>query len=126
MSEEEEEEEEEEELSSDQAEEEEAEEEEEVEEDSGSEVEIIEEVQGNGRAHPLQPSSVFVQPEQTHFLPSLSGEEAAEFSLMTPGNEMKVTETSPKQCASCLLFTKNWGGTNVLNIIAEYLFFTFY
>lgn len=89
----EEEEEEEEELSSDQAEEEEAEEEE-VEEDSGSEVEIIEEVQGNGRPPPLQPSSAFVQPEQTHFLPSLSGQEAAEFSLMTPGTEMKVTETS--------------------------------
>uniref|UniRef100_A0A4W6FWV7 AT-hook containing transcription factor 1 n=1 Tax=Lates calcarifer TaxID=8187 RepID=A0A4W6FWV7_LATCA len=81
---------------SDQAEEDEEEEEEEEEgeeeeeEDSGSEVEIIEEVQGNGRLPPLQPSSVFVQQGQTHFLPSLSEEEAAVFSLVAPGAEMKV------------------------------------
>ena len=70
-------------------EEEEDDEEEEEEEDSGSEVEIIEEVQGNGRLPPLQPSSVYV--DHGHFLPSLSEQEAAEFSLITPGAEMKVT-----------------------------------
>ncbi|XP_044055281.1 protein ELYS isoform X2 [Siniperca chuatsi] len=75
---------------SDQAEDE--EEEEEEEEDSGSEVEIIEEVQGNGRLPPLQPNSVFVQQGHTHFLPSLSEQEAAEFSLITPGAEMKIVE----------------------------------
>lgn len=64
------------------------EEEEEEEEDSGSEVEIIEEVQGNGRLPPLQPSSVYV--DHGHFLPSLSEQEAAEFSLITPGADMKV------------------------------------
>ncbi|XP_072236443.1 protein ELYS isoform X2 [Leuresthes tenuis] len=79
-------EEEEEEESSDQADEDEREEEE---EDSGSEVEIIEEVQGNGRLPPLQPSSVFIQQEHTHFL---SEQEAAELSLVTPGTEMKVVE----------------------------------
>lgn len=88
----------EEEEESDQAEGEEAEkeedeeEEEEEEEDSGSEVEIIEEVQGNGSLPPLQPTSVFVHQADTHFLPSLSEQEAAELSLMTPGAEMKVTE----------------------------------
>ncbi|XP_047187355.1 protein ELYS isoform X2 [Scophthalmus maximus] len=81
--EEEEEEDEEEEEESDQAEE---------EEDSGSEVEIIEEVQGNGRLPPLQPSSVFVQQGDTHFLPSLSEQEAAEFTLIAPGAEMKMVE----------------------------------
>ena len=65
--------------------------EEEEEEDSGSEVEIIEEVQGNGRLPPLQASSVFVQQGHTHFLPSLSKQESAEFSLIPPGAEMKVT-----------------------------------
>ncbi|XP_049454990.1 protein ELYS isoform X2 [Epinephelus fuscoguttatus] len=91
----EEEEEDEEEEESDQAEEEEEEEEgdeEEEEEDSGSEVEIIEEVQGNGRLPPLQPSSVFVQQGHTHFLPGLSEQEAAEFSLITPGTEIKMVE----------------------------------
>ncbi|KAM9366695.1 protein ELYS [Symphorus nematophorus] len=68
------------------------EEEEEEEEDSGSEVEIIEEVQGNGRLPPLQPSSVFVEQGHTHFLPSLSEQEATEFSLITPGAEMKMIE----------------------------------
>lgn len=71
-------------------------EEEEEEEDSGSEVEIIEEVQGNGRLPPLQPSSVFVQQAHTHFLPSLSEQEAAEFSLITPGAEMKVRNVQLK------------------------------
>ncbi|RVE74704.1 hypothetical protein OJAV_G00024520 [Oryzias javanicus] len=80
----EEEEEEEEEESSDQAEEE--------EEDSGSEVEIIEEVQGNGRLPLLQPSSVFE--EQQDFMPSLSEQEAAEFSILTPSPEMKVVLSS--------------------------------
>ncbi|XP_070787032.1 protein ELYS [Enoplosus armatus] len=67
-------------------------EDEEEEEDSGSEVEIIEEVQGNGRLPPLQPNSVFVQEGHTHFLPSLSEQEAAEFSLIPPGAEMKMVE----------------------------------
>lgn len=68
-----------------------SEEDEEEEEDSGSEVEIIEEVQGNGRLAPLQPPSVFTQPGLSHFLPGLSEEQAAEFSLVTPGTEIKVT-----------------------------------
>lgn len=63
----------------------------EEEEDSGSEVEIIEEVQGNGTLPPLQPSSDFVLQEHTHFLSALSEQEAAEFSLITAGAEMKVT-----------------------------------
>ncbi|XP_061591059.1 protein ELYS [Cololabis saira] len=94
----EEEEEEEDEEESDQAEEEEEdgsaeeEEEKEEEEDSGSEVEIIEEVQGNGRLPPLQPSSVFVQQANAHFLPVLSEEDAAEFSLIAPGAELKMVE----------------------------------
>uniref|UniRef100_A0A3Q3EH72 AT hook containing transcription factor 1 n=1 Tax=Labrus bergylta TaxID=56723 RepID=A0A3Q3EH72_9LABR len=67
------------------------EEEEEEEEDSGSEVEIIDEVQGNGRLPPLQPSTVFIQQEHTHFLSDLSEPEAAAFSLITPAAEMKVT-----------------------------------
>ncbi|XP_062243423.1 protein ELYS isoform X2 [Platichthys flesus] len=67
-------------------------EEEEEEEDSGSEVEIIEEVQGNGRLPPLKASSVFVQQGHTHFLPSLLEQEAAEFSLIPPGAEMKIVE----------------------------------
>lgn len=92
VSDEDEEEEEEEEEESDQAEE----EEEEEEDDSGSEVEIIEEVQGNGRLPPLQPTSVFVQQGQSHFLPSLSEQEAEEFSLMTPGADLKVTDTNLK------------------------------
>ncbi|XP_067344937.1 protein ELYS isoform X2 [Channa argus] len=70
-----------------------AEEDEEEEEDSGSEVEIIEEVQGNGRLPPLQPSSVFVQQSHTHFLPSVSQQqEAAEFSVITPAGEMKIVD----------------------------------
>uniref|UniRef100_A0A3P9GZD5 AT hook containing transcription factor 1 n=1 Tax=Oryzias latipes TaxID=8090 RepID=A0A3P9GZD5_ORYLA len=80
---EEEEEEEEEEESSDQAEGQDA-------DDSGSEVEIIEEVQGNGRLPPLQPSSLFEQ--QQDFMPSLSEQEAAEFSLLTPSSEMKMVD----------------------------------
>lgn len=63
---------------------------EEEEEDSGSEVEIIEEVQGNGRLPPLQPSSPFAQQGHTHFLPTLSEQEAAVFSLISPDAEMKV------------------------------------
>uniref|UniRef100_A0A3Q3N1S9 AT hook containing transcription factor 1 n=1 Tax=Mastacembelus armatus TaxID=205130 RepID=A0A3Q3N1S9_9TELE len=72
-----------------------AEKEEDGEEDSGSEVEIIEEVWGNGRLPPLQPSSVFLQ-GHTHFLPSVSEQEAAEFSVITPSAEMKC---SPSQMA---------------------------
>ncbi|XP_035992418.1 protein ELYS isoform X2 [Fundulus heteroclitus] len=82
--------EEEEESSSNEGEEEEDEEEEA--EDSGSEVEIIDEVQGNGRLPPLQPSSVFMQQEQEHphFLQELSEQQAAAFSLITPDAEMKI------------------------------------
>ncbi|XP_011607981.2 protein ELYS isoform X2 [Takifugu rubripes] len=68
------------------------EEEAEDEEDSGSEVEIIEEVQGNGRLPPLQPSSVFEQPGLSHFLPSITEQQAAELSLMTPSTEIKMVE----------------------------------
>nr|XP_057945294.1 protein ELYS [Doryrhamphus excisus] len=57
------------------------------EENSGSEVEIIEEVQGNGS---LPASSVLVQQEHDHFLPALSEQDDAAFSLITPGVEMKV------------------------------------
>ncbi|XP_013872655.1 protein ELYS [Austrofundulus limnaeus] len=86
-------EEEEEEEESDQEEEEEEsnqeEEEEEEMEDSGSEVEIIEEVQGNGTLPPLQPSEAFMQQEHAHFL---SEQEAAAFSLITAGAEMKMVD----------------------------------
>ncbi|CAN9506935.1 unnamed protein product [Ophioblennius macclurei] len=82
--EEEEEEEEEEEVQEEEEEEEDQETEEEEDEDSGSEVEIIEEVQGNGRLPPLQ--------AHTHFLPALSEQEAAEFSLIPPAAEMKMVE----------------------------------
>lgn len=78
-------------------------EEEEEEDDSGSEVEIIEEVQGNGRLPPLQPTSIFVPQGQTHFLPSLSEQEATEFSLMTPGAETKVTDIKLKRLRSSFI-----------------------
>ncbi|XP_023187825.1 protein ELYS isoform X2 [Xiphophorus maculatus] len=84
-----------EEESSNQAEEGEEEEEEEAEdevEDSGSEVEIIDEVQGNGRPPLLQPGSVLMQQENAHFLQDLSEQRAAEFSLIAPGAEMKIVE----------------------------------
>lgn len=77
--------------------------EEEEEDDSGSEVEIIEEVQGNGRLPPLQPTSIFVPQGQTHFLPSLSEQEAAEFSLMTPDAETKVTDIKLKRLRSSFI-----------------------
>lgn len=79
--------------SSEEEEDDEDEEEAEEEEDSGSEVEIIEEVQGNGSLPALQPSSVFEQPGLSHFLPSITEQQAAELSLMTPSTEIKV---SPK------------------------------
>ncbi|KAM9861063.1 uncharacterized protein ahctf1 [Aulostomus maculatus] len=83
--------EEEEEEASDQAEEEEEEEEEEgaeeEEEDSGSEVEIIEEVQGNGKLRLLQASSVFLSQEHDHFLPTLSEQETEEFKMV--GGELE-------------------------------------
>ncbi|KAM9409274.1 uncharacterized protein ahctf1 [Pholidichthys leucotaenia] len=96
-------EEEEEEDSTDQAEEVEEEEEEqeqssdlaegEEEEDSGSEVEIIEEVQGNGQLLPPQPSSVFVQEDDANFLSAQSEEEAAVFSIVAPDDaNMKFVE----------------------------------
>uniref|UniRef100_A0A3B3V7R9 AT hook containing transcription factor 1 n=1 Tax=Poecilia latipinna TaxID=48699 RepID=A0A3B3V7R9_9TELE len=71
---------------------EEEEEEEEEEEDSGSEVEIIDEVQGNGRLPLLHPGSVLMQEEHAHFLQDLSEQRAAEFSLIAPGAEMKIVE----------------------------------
>lgn len=73
------------------------------EEDSGSEVEIIEEVQGNGRLPPIQPTSAFLQQGHTHFLPSLSEQETAELSMMTPNAEMKVTDIEHKRLADCHL-----------------------
>lgn len=88
---------------SEEEEEEESDQAEEEEDDSGSEVEIIEEVQGNGRLPPLQPTSIFVQQGQTHFLPSLSEQEAAEFSLMTPGAETKVTDIKLKRLRSSFI-----------------------
>ncbi|XP_061670398.1 protein ELYS isoform X2 [Syngnathoides biaculeatus] len=60
------------------------------EDDSGSEVEIIEEIQGNGSLRVPPPDSAFVHDDVNHFLPMLSEQEAAEFSLMPPGVEMKV------------------------------------
>ncbi|KAF7665770.1 hypothetical protein LDENG_00132010 [Lucifuga dentata] len=68
--------------------------EEEEEEDSGSEVEIIEEVQGNGRLPPLQPSPLFIQEpqEHTHYLTSMSEDEAAALALITSNAEMKMVE----------------------------------
>ncbi|XP_061621827.1 protein ELYS isoform X4 [Phyllopteryx taeniolatus] len=62
----------------------------EEEDDSGSEVEIIEEIQGNGSLRALPPDSAFIHDEHNHFLPMLSEQEAAEFSLIPPGVEMKV------------------------------------
>lgn len=113
------EEEEDEESSSDQSEEDEEEEDDDEEqEDSGSEVEIIEEVQGNGRLPPLQPSSVFVQQGHTHFLPSVSEQEAAEFSLIAPSAEIKVTKAiSQRNTSLSCLFQKN---------MTNFLFFSFY
>lgn len=93
------------ELSSSSSEEEEDEEEEE-EEDSGSEVEIIEEVEGNGRLPPLQPTSVFAPPGLSHFLPSMTEQQAAELPLMTPSTEMKVpprTKTRYTNAEFCVI-----------------------
>ncbi|KAM9817525.1 protein ELYS [Neosynchiropus ocellatus] len=66
------------------------EEEEEEEEDSGSEVEIIEEVQGNGRLRTLQSGPMFAPKDQELFIPTLSEQEDAEFSLVAPGAQIKV------------------------------------
>ncbi|XP_053722529.1 protein ELYS isoform X2 [Synchiropus splendidus] len=66
------------------------EEEHEDEDDSGSEVEIIEEVQGNGRLRTLQSAPMFGAQDQEIFIPTLSEEEDAEFSLVTPGAQIKV------------------------------------
>lgn len=54
--------------------------------DSGSEVEIIEEIQGNGRLPRLQPS-LFAQQGQAYFLPTVSEQEADAFSA-----EIKTAE----------------------------------
>lgn len=86
--------------SSEEEEDDEDEEEAEDEEDSGSEVEIIEEVQGNGSLPPLQPSSVFEQPGLSHFLPSITEQQAAELSLMTPSPEIKVSPKTIRQNAN--------------------------
>ncbi|KAK6304226.1 hypothetical protein J4Q44_G00248120 [Coregonus suidteri] len=67
-------------------------------EDSGSEVEIIEEVQGNGRQRaPLPPPSLFLdqlppQQPQPQFLPDLSEQDAAVLSLVTPEADLKMLE----------------------------------
>ncbi|XP_077419574.1 protein ELYS-like isoform X2 [Vanacampus margaritifer] len=58
--------------------------------DSGSEVEIIEEIHGNGSLRGLPVSSGFVHEEHNHFLSTLSEQEAAGFSLVPPGVEMKM------------------------------------
>ncbi|XP_019747194.1 protein ELYS isoform X2 [Hippocampus comes] len=60
------------------------------EEDSGSEVEIIEEIQGNGSLRGLPASSAFLHEENNHFLSALSEQDAAQFSLIPPGVEMKM------------------------------------
>lgn len=75
------------------------EEEEEEEEDSGSEVEIIEEVPGTEKLPSLQPSPSFVQQSHAHFLQTQAEQEAAVFSLITPGAEMKVTNVGLKDFA---------------------------
>lgn len=87
-----------EELSSSESEEDEDEEEEESDEeecnddeDSGSEVEIIQEIQGNGSLRGLPASSAFLHEENNHFLSALSEQDAAQFSLIPPGVEMKVS-----------------------------------
>ncbi|XP_041703782.2 protein ELYS [Coregonus clupeaformis] len=69
-----------------------------AEEDSGSEVEVIEEVQGNGRQRaPLPLPSLFLDqlpPLQPHpqFLPALSEQDAAVRSLVTPEADLKMVE----------------------------------
>ncbi|XP_037104150.1 protein ELYS [Syngnathus acus] len=68
----------------------EAEEEKEEEEDSGSEVEIIQEVHGNGTLRGLPASSAFGHEEHNDFLSAFSEQEAAQFSLLPPGVEMKM------------------------------------
>uniref|UniRef100_A0A8C7FXE1 AT hook containing transcription factor 1 n=1 Tax=Oncorhynchus kisutch TaxID=8019 RepID=A0A8C7FXE1_ONCKI len=67
-----------------------------AEQDSGSEVEVIEEVQGNGRQRaPLPPPSLFLdQVPQPHpqFLPALSEQDAAVLSLVTTEADLKMVE----------------------------------
>ncbi|XP_023850568.1 protein ELYS isoform X1 [Salvelinus sp. IW2-2015] len=69
-----------------------------AEQDSGSEVEVIEEVQGNGRQRaPLPPPSLFLDqlpPLQLHpqFLPALSEQDAAVLSLVTTEADLKMVE----------------------------------
>lgn len=69
-----------------------------AEEDSGSEVEVIEEVQGNGRQRaPLPPPSLFLDqlpPLQPHpqFLPALAEQDAAVLSLVTTEADLKVKQ----------------------------------
>ncbi|KAI4830454.1 hypothetical protein KUCAC02_002084 [Chaenocephalus aceratus] len=45
-----------------------------------------------GGCHRSNPLQSFVQQEHTHFLPSLSEQEAVEFSLIEPGAEIKMLE----------------------------------
>ncbi|XP_056134819.1 protein ELYS [Lampris incognitus] len=71
------------------------EEEHEEEADSGSEVEIIEEVKGNGRLPSLQhspPSLLLLHQRLPNYLPSLSEQEAAEQSLVPPEAGLKMVE----------------------------------
>ncbi|XP_058484835.1 protein ELYS [Solea solea] len=100
---------------------EEEEEEEEEEEDSGSEVEIIEEVQGNRNLPPITPSSVFVQQGHAHFLPSLSEQEAAEFSLITPAVEMKVVEGDMEDEVVMVRVGTNEGGMEDKEQLSSYM-----
>lgn len=99
-------------------------EEDEEQEDSGSEVEIIEEVQGNGKLPPFQPTSIFVQQGHTHFLPSVL-EQEAHFSLITPGAEMKVSGLSPLTWLFWFLLTvdqQNETSDEVENLEVVYTF----
>nr|XP_061796461.1 protein ELYS-like [Nerophis lumbriciformis] len=57
---------------------------------SGSEVEIIDEVQGNGRLLAPRPNLEFVHEDHGHFLSTFSEQQAAEFSLLPPGVEIKM------------------------------------
>ncbi|XP_077568926.1 protein ELYS isoform X2 [Stigmatopora nigra] len=60
------------------------------EEDSGSEVEIIQEVQGNGSLRALGPNMAFAHEDHGHILSTFTEQQSTEFSLVPPGVEMKM------------------------------------
>ncbi|XP_077481821.1 protein ELYS isoform X3 [Stigmatopora argus] len=60
------------------------------EEDSGSEVEIIQEVQGNGSLRALGPNVAFAHEDHGHILSTFTEQQSTEFSLVPPGVEMKM------------------------------------